>query len=341
MKAVLIRLDHLGDILLCTPLLRVCAKAGIAFDAVVPGSVAPILEGNPHIKQVISIDEICPGFPGGWKRLANWLKPRGYDALVLPYGQPKELLWASMMSGIPKRVAMWSGIWGRLTFHTCLRSHWVERPRHFAEIMLEMAPVLGAAPAGILPEVFLTDVERNRAADQFRGRFGNRIVVGIHPGCAGNTCNLPPAEYGRLAECLLENPAIALAVTGSPGEKELVRDWPDAIRQSDRVWNVIGELSLRELAGIISHMRLYVVPSTGPLHIAAALGVATLSPFCPSAPKCATVWGNSNGRGVVLEADPAVCRWEGNPAGKRCDFGGTVTGEMLAEKAGEILKSQG
>ena len=108
-RVVIVRLDHLGDLMLMTPLVRALHVGGWAVDLVVPGWLRPLFET--------------------------------YAMVFLPNANQRQQLLASLFSGVSKRYAMWSGVWGRLTWHTCLRSSIRERPRPFAEILLDMALV--------------------------------------------------------------------------------------------------------------------------------------------------------------------------------------------------------
>jgi ADP-heptose:LPS heptosyltransferase len=84
-------------------------------------------------------------------------------------------------------------------------------------------------------------------------------------------------------------------VTAGPTEAQLL----DRIRQGlgkESASQVIfyggegvGELS--ELAGVLSHASLAVAPSTGPLHIAVALGVPVLTFYPPIRVQSALRWG--------------------------------------------------
>src|SRR5467141_1488765 len=136
MKALVVRLDHLGDLLLTTPLIRALALANHFVDVLARGAFTPIFENSPFIKEWFSIESIAPRFPEQWWPLARWMRNRRYDVIVLAYAKEKRLCFASAFSGARRRIAMWSGIWGRLTFHQCLRSEILTRPRPFSEILL-------------------------------------------------------------------------------------------------------------------------------------------------------------------------------------------------------------
>jgi ADP-heptose:LPS heptosyltransferase len=52
-----------------------------------------------------------------------------------------------------------------------------------------------------------------------------------------------------------------------------------------------GSLGIREMAAILSRAAVVVTNSTGPLHLAVALGVRTVSVYSPLPARCAARWG--------------------------------------------------
>ncbi|MCD6052779.1 MAG: ADP-heptose:LPS heptosyltransferase [Verrucomicrobia bacterium] len=330
-KILVIRMDHLGDVVLTTPLVRALAMAGNEVQVIVQNPFVSVFANSPRVSVAHSMDDICPAFPQDWRKLADWMRAQRFDIVLLPYARQKELLWASFFSGTKTRLAMWSGVWGRLTLHRCLNSRMLVEPRYFGDVVLDCARALEIPPQGTEPELFLTDTESAQACDVLTQRFGSRPVIGIHPGCAGNACNLPPQVYGQIAQSLLERTDCALVITGSAKERDLVKTWPEQITASPRVWNSMGEISLRQLAATIRHFAVYVCPSTGPLHLASAQTVPTVSPFCASPTLSPVVWGNQRANATALTPAPEFCRNQRQGGRSHCDFCGQLSVESLVQ----------
>jgi ADP-heptose:LPS heptosyltransferase len=334
-KILLIRLDHLGDILLSTPLLRALARAGHAVDVVMPGWLRPVLAGNPHLAETFAIEEIAPGFPAGWRALRDWMRRRAYDCILLPNPNPRVLLRCSLGSGARQRLAMQAGPWGRVTLHRCLRTRdAMEGGRHYSDLQLDFARALGIADDGLKLDYFCHEDELAAARAGLDVRFpglGTAPLVGLHPGTAGNTCQLPSPVYGAAARLILERTEARIVVTGSAGERGLLDSWPQDVLASPRVAVTVGVLDLRQLAATIRHLTAYVIGSTGPLHLAAALGVPTVSPFCAVPPIGPSVWGNACGPAACVEPPAENCRrWRAaHGAGALCDFRGEISAENL------------
>jgi heptosyltransferase-2 len=87
------------------------------------------------------------------------------------------------------------------------------------------------------------------------------------------------------------------------------------------VLDLRGSRPLRELMSVLSHLHCLVSSSTGPMHVAAALRVPTVSLFCPI-PACSPqLWGPRGNRAQIVlppegscaarcPGDPKVCRFE-------------------------------
>jgi ADP-heptose:LPS heptosyltransferase len=336
LKTLVIRLDHLGDLLLTTPLVRALARANHEVDVLVRRAFAPVFAHSPHVHEIFSVEDVAPSFPARWWELSRWLRSRHYDLIVLAYAKEKRLCWASALSGTSRRVAMWGGIWGRLTLHQCLRSEILTNPRPFSEILLRCAEAVGVAGQGLKPDLFLLDAERTAVRARIPSSLRGRPLIGIHPGSAGNACNLPGQVYAEIAGRLLRETDCGIVLTGTTNELALLTDWPAEILNSERVWKALGQLSLRELGCIVSEMTVYVCSSTGPLHVASAVGTATVSPFCPTVPLNAAIWGNVGAPARVLE--PATCpRRTGRDA--CCDFRGQISAAQLVAEIQGLLAS--
>jgi ADP-heptose:LPS heptosyltransferase len=343
-RVVIIRLDHMGDLLLTTPLARAFHRAGWSVEMVVPDWLVPLFEHNPNIMAAHAIESIAPDFPSSWRPLARWLRNTKADLILLPNANDRRQLFASLFSGVRRRYAMWSGVWGRLTGHTCLRSSIRERPRPFADILLDLARGASVAPDGLKLDYVVTESERTWAKKWLgeRSYNGQSLLVGIHPGCAGNACNLSPDTYGEIAAQLLASSDLFLVLTGSAAERQLVADWPEPVLSSRRLINGIGQLEIRELAAIIARLSVYVVPSTGPLHLAGALGIATISPFCALPAMSAQVWGTQSPNVENLSPSRPACEsWRaGNPGNLKCDFRQDVTARQVVDRTLRVLAKQ-
>ncbi|MGH8048811.1 MAG: glycosyltransferase family 9 protein [Chthoniobacterales bacterium] len=326
-SAVIVRADHIGDLVLTTPMIRALAKAGWDVDVVAP-PIVKLLEGNPHVRSLYDLRAICPDWPAGWGCLAAFLRRRKYKAVLLPFARPLPLLYASALSGARHRIAMWAGIAGRLTGHTCVRSGFHDEARPYAQTILRALGPLRIPDDGIRPELFPTQQEIHDAHAALDAHLLPGVRVAIHPLCLGNTCNLPPAEYATLARRILAETNWSIAITGAQGDDDALSKAGFPQGTDGRLWMCCGMFDLRGLAALFTSLDVVVVPSTGPLHIAHAVGAKTLTPFCPQIPVCGRIWGHESLGDSVIEPVHPPCDPTGLH-GPHCDFKGRLTADDL------------
>ncbi|WP_157895282.1 glycosyltransferase family 9 protein [Verrucomicrobium sp. GAS474] len=303
-------------------MIRALSQGGYAVDILFPAAFLDLFASNPHIEKAMPLDI-------SWRsrvlRLAATLREGKYDLLLLPNASPWQVTLAGLLSGIPKRMAMWGGIWGRLAGYRCLRSGIESAPRPYAEILLDMARALDIPIGHAKPEIFSTHKRKS---------LGGSLRVGIHLGAGGSACNLAPSAYAELASFILTETDWEIVLTGTKDEQRLLETWPHTLRSSIRVRNVMGG-ALEDLCREITSLDLLIISSTGPLHIAAALEVPTLSPFCSRPGLSPLVWGNQNENGSALVSPLDLCRCVGS--GCYCDFSGKITPRDLFDHARSIL----
>lgn len=117
--------------------------------------------------------------------------------------------------------------------------------------------------------------------------IGRGTVIGFQMGASTSERCWPVENFAAVAKhFLVSDPTCKIALTGWAGDSSLVEH---LLRQLDpalhhRVINHVGSSSLKELAGLITGMDVLVTGDTGPLHIAIALRVPTVSLFVTAEP---------------------------------------------------------
>lgn len=119
-------------------------------------------------------------------------------------------------------------------------------------------------------------------------REAGRFRVGFNMGASTPERCWPVAHFAALAVRLVEhqdNADIVLIGSGADRELEqaLLAQLPEGVRA--RVTSYIGKTSLPELVGVIASLDRLLTGDTGPLHLAVALRVPTLSLFVTSSPQ--------------------------------------------------------
>lgn len=332
---LIVRQDHLGDLVLTTPLIRALDLAGHRVSVLARSSNLPVLEGNPHLRNLIALEKIAPSFPREAWNLGLAVRELAPDLVMVPYAKPTSLLVGLRCGYFGPIFSMWGGIASRLLRCHSLRSRLLEDSRHISDIWLDLSRALHVANAGLKPEIFLKDDEKSGIQGEILRRFGSRRIVVVHPGCSGNTCNLDIDTYAKLINQLLETTEAAIVLSGVRRERELFGKSLECFDDHPRVWNAMGDLELREFCAIISQASLVVSVGTAPLHLASALGIPTVSPFCTRIGVCNRVWGNQGAASLALEPPSGYCAAQS--AGQHCNFGSTVTAEDLLAGCTKLL----
>lgn len=104
--------------------------------------------------------------------------------------------------------------------------------------------------------------------------------VGLVPGASDSRKRWPAVAFAELARQLIES-GHALCLLGSPEEKDLGVTLVNTLSASGSpvhaVYDWIGMTDLAELCTVLSTLELVITNDTGTMHLAAALGVRTLS----------------------------------------------------------------
>jgi lipopolysaccharide heptosyltransferase II len=158
------------------------------------------------------------------------------------------------------------------------------RDRHISQAMLEVALSAGGArdDQGIAVSWgSASELKWKRFFARGNGR-PDRVVVGVNPGGDRQNRRWNPDRYAYVADRLIDHHGARVIVLGGPSEKGIA----DRIesRMRNRPENLSGQLSLDELTYVIGQFDLLITNDSGPMHIAAALGVPLVAVFGPEDP---------------------------------------------------------
>ena len=129
---------------------------------------------------------------------------------------------------------------------------------------------------------------------------GEGAYVVFHPGAAVPARMPTPARSSAMVAALIAA-GHRVVVTGSPPECALTAEVA-----GDVAADLGGRTELSTLAAVFADADVVVVPNTGPAHLAAAVGVPTVSLFAPVVP--ASQWSPYGPDVVVLGDQDAPCR---------------------------------
>ena len=324
-RILVVRTDRIGDVVLATPLIRALRQTfpSAYIAAMVRPYARDLLRHSPRLNDILVDDPTGEhtGRKGFWNQVSLLRRHRFDTALLL---LPTErLAWMLFLAGIRTRVGVGTILYEALTLmKTVSRKKYIPL-RHEADYCMDLGRVLGVASDDLTTELFLTESEKDEAQRLVRPTSNNEeILVGIHPGSGHSSPNWRIERYAELAAMMLEHRNVRIVITGSEQESALIPHFNSL--DPERVTNLIGQLSLRQLMGVIAQLQVLVSSSTGPMHVAAALGVPTVSMFCPLTACSPLLWGPKGNKAEILFAPESYCTHQcpGDP--HVCDFEGGI-----------------
>ncbi len=140
----------------------------------------------------------------------------------------------------------------------------------------------------------------------------------VHPGMAGSARNWPPAKFVEFIEALLaENAQISVVLTGTEADSIFVNPVAEHFQRNPRVINRKGSYTPTQLLAVLKQAQFVVAPSTGVLHLAAALGVPVYGVYSPVRVQQSRRWRPLGVRSYTFE--PQVnCPADRQCLGEKC-----------------------
>lgn len=353
-KVLVVRPDRIGDVVLSTPVLEALKHhyPDAEIQMLVREAVAPVVEHNPHLSKVFLYrpDSHHKGFSGFW-RLVRELQGESFDIAITLQAKFSVSL-ALLLAGIRYRVGPYSKWYSYLCFNRGTRQRRSAVEMHEADYNLMLLRKLGIRSPSRRFEPYITvdadAKDRMRAYVRGLGIIDGTPFVVVHPGMGGSALNWPEGYYVDLVSRLAGR-GIQVVVTGGIHEKALVERVLAAVGQrvpQSKAYSFLGANSnsgLADMIALLSLSHVVVAPSTGPLHIAAALGKHTVSFYPPIKVQSAIRWGPysaDDGRHQVLVPD-ALCSQDFKCAGRKCHFYFCMERLGVEEAIGSVMEHLG
>lgn len=297
-RILICRTDNIGDVVLTLPLAGFLKQAipGVKVDMVCRAYAAPVVRCCRHVDRVLALEEVD---------IDRLFRDEEYDTVIFAFPH-RAIGRAARRAHVPNRV----GSSHRLHhWISCNRLAHFSRARsvlHEAQLNFALLKPIGIDYQPTLDELWplygLHAPRDTRADHPFDPSRFNLI---LHPKSNGNGREWPLARYTELAAMLQGDPDIAVWITGSRAEGELLAREAPALLASPNVRNLCGQVDLDGLVALIGMADGLVASGTGPLHVSAALGRPTLGLFPPIKPIDIARWGALGQHAVSLSAEQA------------------------------------
>ncbi len=191
-------------------------------------------------------------------------------------------------------------------------------PVHQRDYYLEILAGLGVPAADRAVSLAVAAEDQARADEILAaaGRRDGRPLVALGFGSSyGPAKRWPAVRFAELARIARRETGAEIALVGAAEESGLAADL--AARMDEPPLDLAGRTTLRELMGVLARASLFVTNDTGPMHIAAALGVPVVAVFGPTDP---AVTGPLSARSAVVKKGAPCwpCLYRECPFDHRC-----------------------
>ncbi len=295
-----IKLVGLGDtVLMLTPLAALRREfPGARITVLVTPLSVGILTAQPSIDDTIVYDLFGKDRGiAGILRIVRSLRARKFDC-VIDFEQHFQLTSiVAYLTGARRRLGFYFGESPRKGIFTDPVA--IDPNRHMVDSYMHLLVPLGLTSPAVqelerisIPDEDAEPVEKWLSA---AGIGPGDVLVGMHPGSGPRA----PAKrwgagnYAEIINRLVAEYDARVVITGSPGERELA-DTIIGLAGRAGVYNVAGELSIRQTAALIRECHLFISNDTGPMHMAAAVGTPTIGIFGPETPVRYAPVGSAN-----------------------------------------------
>ena len=315
LKICLLQTAFLGDCVLTLPLLKKLREIlpGAAVSVVTRPETAGIFSASGLAAEIIEDrKKSAPSGLAEFSRLAGELRARRFDAVIIPHRSLRSALLA-WRAGIPVRVGFSSSAGSFLLTHKVPFSWLLHDVERNLALLSPLAENLKTPFPGL----------QGTSGTPYSPEDG--VTVGINPGSAWPTKRWPQAKWARLIKRFAAARGGRVLMVGGPGEKE----WNSEIERlagAGSCLNLTGRTSMPELMEAIRPLKIFVSNDSGPMHIAAALGVPAVGIFGPTTRELGFFpYGPGNG---VVET-PLACRPCALHGSRKCPRGHFLCMQLL------------
>lgn len=316
------RTDSIGDVILTLPLVGLLRKS-------YPDSKISFL-GMPYTREIIEscihIDQFID-----WNRLKNSplqeavseIKSLNVDLFIHVFPR-KQIAKIAKLAGIPVRMGTTGRFYHWLTCNKLVRISRRKSDLHEALLNIKLAESIhGFKVSNKEP----TNVDENRliSPESIESLYGlvtkpvedstfgglvdkSYINVILHPRSKGSAREWGPDNFAGLANRLNSieitpgKPKYRVYVTGTSAEGEMLRK-EGFFNNATDIIDVTGKFNLQQFIQFINSADALVAGSTGPLHIAAALGKIAIGLYPPIRPMHPGRWAPLGKRATYLVAE--------------------------------------
>jgi heptosyltransferase-2 len=323
-KVLIIRFSSIGDIVLTTPVIRNLKKqmhGEVEIHYLTKKRFASIVESNPHISRVYSIEKST-------NEVRDHLKAEHYHYVIdlhrnLRSSRVKSALKVLSFSFDKLNFQKW--LWVNLGINKMPKVHIVDR-------YMACIKAFGIENDNEGLDFFIPARDEVNAKELPASHRQGFVIIGI--GAAH--WRKKPRKEGYLQLCNSINRPIILL--GGPAEADLGDELAHNV--GDHVWNGAGKFSLNQSASLIRQSDMVICPDTGIMHIAAAFKKPIISIWGATVPGFGMSPYQNENLNEFIQADHLSKR-PCSKLGTRCKYRECrCIDELPLERVHQIMDSQ-
>jgi ADP-heptose:LPS heptosyltransferase len=311
-SVLFMRYERIGDMIMATSLIRVIASAlkSGKVDVLATATTAPVLEGNPHVGKVLTLER------NSWRsyaRLMRLLRKEHYAVMVDGRINNPPVFTSTPLLMFAGRARFRVGAGGEKEprIYNVSLPEW-DRVSHYIDGSKRLAVPFGIDPEAVdwQPELFLSREEKSRAEERWK-EAAIRVAGSGLSGAAGVgkqlLVNLSASEPKRrwpdgkyiatLQTARKRAPNLPIVVIGLPSEWQSVHDVATAVRAL-----AVPTPQLRDAFALVGTADMVFTPDTSMSHAASAFRRPSLvllkrdhKPYAPyHTPGELVMWGEDD-----------------------------------------------
>ncbi len=347
-RILVVRLSAMGDVLTTLPAFEILAEAfpGSRFAWAVEAPFAPLVEGLPRLERVITLRT------KGWRRGPFAARTRAEFAaavaslrdfaptLTIDFQGTLKSAVVSRLSAAPERIGLGDGHLrepAAALFYTGRGeplghgepASVLERGLDFASTIARRHASASGDPTRRAPHAYALHLARDPAGsvERFVGGLEAPFAL-LQPGAGWKNKEWGAERFGLLARRLKEQLGLVSVVAWGPGEQDLAKE---SVTNSEGTARMAPATTIPELAELARRASVAVGGDTGPVHLAAAMGIPTLALLGPTGSVRHAPWGP---RASFVEFDLAC-----HPCNRRYDSRKPCLDSISVESvAGAVVK---
>jgi lipopolysaccharide heptosyltransferase II len=299
-RILLIRPDHMGDVLLTTPAIQAlrAARPNAEIHALVGTWSSEVIASYPEIDLTLTVP--FPGFSREPKQ--NWRSP--YELALSTARQLRIIGYSSAIIFRPDHwwgamLAKLAGIPERIGYNLTDVAPFLTKslPHISQHVVLQNLSLVEQWTGKIAPEQavydFPLDDDDRGYIDGYLEVWGIRRekpVIAIHAGSGASIKNWQDEKWADVADTLSEQLDSPVVLTG--GDHELTTARNIAALMKTRACIIAGDTRVGQLAALFARSKVVLGADSGPLHLAAAVGTPTVTLYGPADPAEFGTWGS-------------------------------------------------